>query len=180
MRPELPRLLTLGFLVALLVAGCGGGEEIPAKTASAITAGLERIDKRVRAGECDDARSSLKNLNGGVRELPRDVDPAVRRTLTNGVDHLGKLVQQDCTQKPEPVQEPPVQPPVVTTPEPPEPPPVAQPEQPQVEEPEQPQLEKPEKPEKPRVEKPEKPRVEKPEKPIQEEDVCGETPAPEC
>jgi outer membrane biosynthesis protein TonB len=178
MRPRLPRLLPLGFLAALLSAGCGGGEELPAKTASAITARLERVDKRVRAGECDDARATLKTLNGQVRDLPKEVDPAVRRTLSRGVDHLGKLVQQDCKQKPEPVEEPAVQPPVVTTPDPP---PVTQPEQPQVEEPERPQIERPEKPQVEKPEKPEKRRVEKPKEPTQEEkDICGENPDPRC
>jgi hypothetical protein len=112
---------------------------------------------------------TLKTLNGQVRDLPKKVDPAVRRTLRRGVDHLEKLVQRDCKQKPEPVEEPAVQPPVVTTPEPP---PVTQPEQPQVEKPEKPQIEKPE--------KPEQPQVEKPKQPTQEKDICGENPAPEC
>jgi hypothetical protein len=174
MRAQLFRLLTLGTLIALLVAGCGG-EEIPAKNAAAVTADLERVDKRVRAGECDEARATLTKINGKVRKLPADVDLDIRRTLRRGVAHLGKLVRRDCKQKPEPVEEPDIQPPVVTTPEPPQ---VTQPEQPQVEEPEKPQIQKPEKPQ---VEKPEKPRVEKPKKPTQEEkDICGENPAPEC
>src|SRR5918997_585020 len=88
MRPRLPRLLTLGFLATLLGAGCGGSEELPAKTASAITTRLERVDKRVRAGECDDARATLKTLNAQVRDLPKEVDPAVRRTLSRGLYHL--------------------------------------------------------------------------------------------
>jgi hypothetical protein len=174
LRPELHRLLTLGTLIALLLAGCGGDEKIPARTASLMTAGLERVDKRVRAGECDDARRTLRTLDGRVQALPRGVDPAVRRTLSRGVDHLGTLVRKECKQKPEP--EPVEEPPVATTPEPPA---VTQPEQPEIEEPEKPQVEKPEKAEKP--EKPDKAQVEKPDKPTQEEkDICGENPSPEC
>ena len=179
MRPQLSRLLTLGFLIALLVAGCGGGEEIPAKNAAAVTADLERVDKRVSAGECDEARATLKKINGEVRKLPSDVDSDVRRTLRRGVAHLGKLVRRDCKQKPEPVEEPVAQPPVLTPPEPPA-----------VKQPEQPQIEKPEKPEKPQIEKPEKPQIKKPEKPAkpeepkkpteEEKDICGENPAPQC
>jgi hypothetical protein len=176
MRAELHRLLTLGTFIALLLAGCGG-EQIPPKTASVITAGLERVDKRVRAGECDDARRTLQTLDERVQELPRGVDPPVRRTLSRGVDHLGALVRKECKQKPqpEPVEEPVVQPPVVTTPEPPA---VTQPERSQIEKPEKPQM----KPEKPQIEKPDKPdEPEKPKEPTEKEkDICGEDPAPQC
>jgi len=179
MRPELSRLLTLGLVIALLLAGCGGSEQIPARTASVITAGLERVDKRVRAGECDGARRTLETLDGRVHELPRRVDPAVRRTLSGGVDHLGTLVRKQCKQKPKPK---PVEEPVVE-PATPEPPVITQPEQPQIEEPEKPRIEKPriEKPQKPQVEKPEKPQVEKPTEPTEEEqDTCGENPSAQC
>ena len=169
------RLLALGLLVATLGAGCGGREEIPAATATAMTADLEAVDQRVRAGECDDARATVDRLEGRVRETPGDIDSAVRRTLTNGVKHLEKLVASECKQKPEPVEESVTPVPVVPQSTPPA---MTQPEQ-QPSEPVEPKPEEPKEPEKPekKPEQPEKP--EKPEKP-DVKDICGENPSPRC
>lgn len=139
----------------LLVAGCGSGE-LPATDAEAMLRDLNKVEYGVRAGECDATRPTLRRLDRNVADLPDDVDAKVRTTLDGSVDHLGRLVAEQCKQRePDPVvTEPePITPPAVdSTPEPSptvtEPPletEQRQPEEPQDEEPEdeEPQDEEP-------------------------------------
>jgi hypothetical protein len=180
MRARLLCLLTLPLAVAVLVAGCGGGEGIPPKTAAALVSDLDSVERGVREGECERTQPTLRRLEQRARALPSDVDRDVRATLARGVQTLEQLFKAECKQKPEPVPEPepePVAPPpAITAPEPeptapePEEPTVTEPEEPTVTEPEEPKLEEPKEPDEP-----------KPDKPTDEEiDICGENPAPTC
>ncbi len=189
-------LLTLPLAVVVLVAGCGGGEGIPPKTAAALVSDLDSVERGVREGECERTQPTLRRLEQRVRALPSDVDRDVRATLARGVQNLEQLFKAECKQKPEPVPEPepePVAPPpVVTAPEPeptapePEEPTVTEPEEPTVTEPEEPQPEEPkepqpEEPKEPKPKEPKEPEEPKADKPTDEEkDICGENPAPTC
>ena len=83
---------------------------------------LDKVEHGVRAGECDATRPTLRRLDRNVADLPDDVDAEVRTTLDGSVDHLGRLVAEQCKQRePDPVvTEPePITPPAVdSTPEP--------------------------------------------------------------
>ncbi len=132
---------------------------------------LDKVEHGVRAGECDATRPTLRRLDRDVADLPDDVDAKVRSALDGSVDHLGRLVAEQCKQRePDPVvTEPePITPPAVdSTPEPS--PTVTEPpletEQQQQEEPEDdaPEDEEP-KEERPKDEEPKKkePKREKP------------------
>ena len=119
--PRSTRPLALAFGALLLVAGCGGGE-LPATDAQAMLRDLGKVERGVRAGECQATRPTLRRLDRNVASIPPDVDPEVRATLDRGVDHLGRLVGRECKQRePDPVvtePEPITPPPVESTPEP--------------------------------------------------------------
>jgi len=180
-------LLALPLAVAVSVAGCGGGEAIPQQTAVAFVSNLDSVERGVREGECERTRPTLRGLEQRVRALPGDVDRDVRSTLGRGVQNLERLFEAECKQKPEPVPEPepepePIAPPPVETapePEPTEP----EPEAPTVIEPEEQAPEEPKepKPEEQAPEEPKEPKEPKVDNPAGEEnDVCGENPAPTC
>jgi len=180
----LARLLCL-LALPLAVAGCGGGEAIPQQTAVAFVSNLDSVERGVREGECERTRPTLRGLEQRVRALPGDVDRDVRSTLGRGVQNLERLFEAECKQKPEPVPEPepePIAPPPVETapePEPTEP----EPEVPTVIEPEEQEPEEPKepKPEEQEPEEPKEPKEPKADNPAGEEnDVCGENPAPTC
>ncbi|HEV2773757.1 MAG TPA: hypothetical protein VGV57_13195 [Thermoleophilaceae bacterium] len=111
--------MTVG--ATLLVAGCGSGE-LPATDAEAMLRDLDKVEHGVQAGECDATRPTLRRLDRNVADLPDDVDAEVRTTLDGSVDHLGRLLAEQCKQRePDPVvTEPePITPPAVdSTPEP--------------------------------------------------------------
>lgn len=137
---KLPLLLALLLVAVALLAGCGGADEpIPAASARALVRDLDVVEQRVRAGECRQARATLRRLDRTAAALPEGVEAGVRATLSGGVDRLASLVQAQCRQKrPKPVvqEKPePIAPPVDTTPEPaPEPEPEPVPEEPAPEE----------------------------------------------
>jgi outer membrane biosynthesis protein TonB len=137
---KLPVPFALLLAALALLPACGGSDEpIPAASARALVRYLDAVEQRVRAGECRQARATLRRLDRTAAALPEGVEPSVRTTLSGGVDRLAGLVQAECRQKrPKPVvqEEPePIAPPVDTTPEPaPEPAPEPEPEEPPAEE----------------------------------------------
>lgn len=188
------RALAPVLVVALVVAGCGGGDggtdQIPVAAARALVRDIDTVERRVRAGECRKTRPTMRRLTATARGLPEDVNADLRATLTGGVERLGRLVQSQCRQKrpkPKPapapvVEEPevpvapdptPVEPEPEPTPEPePEPAPVEE-EPPPVEE--EPQEEEPAE-EEPPAEEP------KPDKEPKDKvgDPCGPNAPPTC
>lgn len=114
------RLVALIVGVPLLVGGCGG-RDLPATDAAALLRDLGKVEQGVRAGECKATQPTLRRLDRNIASVPDDVDAEVRTTLDRGVDHLGRLVSQECKQRPDPVvaePEPIAPAPVQSTPEP--------------------------------------------------------------
>jgi len=115
------RLVALSVGVPLLVGGCGG-RDLPATDAAALLRDLGKVEQGVRAGECKATQPMLRRLDRNIAAVPDDVDAEVRTTLDRGVDHLGRLVGQECKQRsPDPVvaePEPIAPAPVQSTPEP--------------------------------------------------------------
>ncbi len=179
--------MTLG--ASLVGAGCGSGQ-LPATDAEAMLRDLDKVEHGVRAGECDATRPTLRRLDRNVADLPDDVDTEVRTALDGSVDHLGRLVAEQCKQResdPVVTEPEPITPPAVdSTPEPS--PTVTQPpletEQPQKEEPEdeEPEDEEP-KDEEPKDEEPreKEPKKDKPNPPKGDgRDPCPRGSAPQC
>jgi hypothetical protein len=120
-------LLALLLGVAVGVAACGGGEQIPSKRASGIRRDLNTIERGLEARQCEQTRPTFRRLIRRVRNLPSDVDRGVRLTLIDGVQRLEELFEAQCEEVPEPTPKPTPEPTPKPTPEPtPEPTPPGQ------------------------------------------------------
>ncbi len=119
-----------GIVVA--AAGCGEdeGRPIPTRTAREIVAGLDEVERRVDARDCNDVRDdSLPAVRKEIEGLPANVDADVRRTLEDGLGRLDELVKAECVEPPEPQVDPTPKPEPKPEPEPtPEPTPAPEPE----------------------------------------------------
>jgi hypothetical protein len=85
---------------AFAVAGCGHkqGSPIPASQAATIVARLNEAMRRSDARACHDLRvDTIPALQQDVSSLPPSVDSNIRATLSDGVNHLSDLVQQQCS-----------------------------------------------------------------------------------
>ena len=96
--------------VAIVAAGCGGGDEpkgkgIPAESVAALQGRLDEIQRRFddatdetpNVGACNDIRSdSFKAVATTVSQLPDDVDPEIRDTLEAGLQRLQELTEEGC------------------------------------------------------------------------------------
>lgn len=124
--------LVLSLCACLAAAGCGsddeGGKQIPAATAAALEAQLEKVQERLdngTEGACRDIleappargpnRAAVQQLIDG---LPNDVDPDVRQALQESFDNLWSLVESKCEdlQADEPTQTTPTDTQTDTTP----------------------------------------------------------------
>jgi hypothetical protein len=128
----LKRISLLVVLAACVAAaGCGsddeGGKQIPADTAAALEAQLDKVQDRLNngtEGACKDIleappergpnREAVQELIDG---LPNDVDPDVREATQESFDNLWSLVESKCEDlKPdEPVQTETTEPETTTT-----------------------------------------------------------------
>ena len=99
-------LIALGACLA--AAGCGsddeGGKRIPADTAAALEAQLDKVQERLdngTAGACKDILEGPRGPNRAAAQelidgLPGDVDPDVREALQESFDNLWSLVESKC------------------------------------------------------------------------------------
>jgi hypothetical protein len=94
---------------ALAIAGCGDSEipdaeKLPADISQDLLGEFERIEARVDAnvsGACDDI---FEGVDGGnfdqvsslLDSIPDDVAPEIRSALSDSVDHLQQLVDDQC------------------------------------------------------------------------------------
>jgi hypothetical protein len=122
--------LLLALAVSLAAAGCGsdeeGGRPIPADTAAALEAQLDKVQARLdngSEGACKDIleappergpnRDAVQQLIDG---LPNDVDPDVREAAQESFDNLWSLVESKCEDlKPDEPVETETTPPETTT-----------------------------------------------------------------
>jgi hypothetical protein len=102
--------LLLALTACLAATGCGsddeGGKELPAATAAALEAQLDKVQERLdngSEGACRDIleapqdrgpnRAAVQELLDG---LPNDVDPDVREAAQESFDNLWSLVESKC------------------------------------------------------------------------------------
>jgi predicted small lipoprotein YifL len=97
-------LLLLAALAAL--SGCGRDNPrfIPSEEATTLTARIDEAAQAAQSGECDDARSALRDAEEQVRALSPDVAVKLKRNLREWVDELQDRLSDTCKPKktPEP------------------------------------------------------------------------------
>ncbi|MFL5910022.1 MAG: hypothetical protein ACJ768_05570 [Gaiellaceae bacterium] len=103
-RVRQPVVLALAAALLLPVAGCGSsdkkGDPIAKADADQIVARLQEAKRRASPLRCNDLRrDTIPALQDQVASLPTTVDADVRQTLSDGVNHLNDLVNQDCNQQ---------------------------------------------------------------------------------
>jgi hypothetical protein len=89
--------LLLAALLAAVAAGCGGDEEtgLPQDRSDRLLALLDEAEDRFREGDCDGLNETLQELANQVNdEIPEDVDPQVRSTLSTETQELANLALQ--------------------------------------------------------------------------------------
>ena len=90
--------LALGLASAFLVA-CGDRNNlIPSTDASAINDRLDAAASAVAAHRCDAAQSAVIEAERRASALPGSVDPKLRRTLQDNLEHVASRASDQCTQ----------------------------------------------------------------------------------
>ncbi len=86
-----------------LVAGCGSskpGPQIPASQAANLISRLQEAERRANpaANACLDLlHNTVPALQQQLTQLPQNLDSNVRTTLTDGINRLQQLAQQQCS-----------------------------------------------------------------------------------
>jgi hypothetical protein len=114
-----PRGATL-IAALLVVSGCGSDSKprpLPQKDAAFLLTQLDEVDRRVEARACGDVkRGTLTRIENRVDNLPDDVDQDVQSALSDSVQNLRGLVEDQCRPKRKPKPAIPL-PTTTTTPE---------------------------------------------------------------
>lgn len=100
-----PQIALLACAAALAVGGCGSddteGPGVPAASVQAIDAQLDELMRRVDVritGACRDAQEqNIPDLESRVLSLPDDTDPEIRQALSESIDRLKSLLDDECT-----------------------------------------------------------------------------------
>src|SRR5829696_1032747 len=102
----MPRRLPLALAVLLAGApltGCGSEdpELIPKTRASALTSTIDEIQSACDDKDTAKAKAAVKAANRQVSELPRRVDPSLKRNVRDWLNHIDDRIDQDCKKKEE-------------------------------------------------------------------------------
>jgi hypothetical protein len=99
-------LALAGIAVVLAGSGCGGDAEprgIPQRDAQFLLSELEETQRRVDARACNDVeQGNLIRMQRNVDNMPDDVAENVRDALSESIDNLSQLVEDQCKPKPKP------------------------------------------------------------------------------
>jgi hypothetical protein len=86
----------LGFAASFVVA-CGGGSGLLSSDQSGALSGqANQINSAVQAGNCGAALNASAVLNSDVQTLPVNINPTLRRNLTQGASTIAELAGKDC------------------------------------------------------------------------------------
>lgn len=89
--------LVLGVGAALLVA-CGSSTKggIPAASAGDLKSQIEDVQQAVEDSRCDDVAGQLRQVDGGIDDLPASVDDRLRSSLRDASDRLRRAAVTEC------------------------------------------------------------------------------------
>lgn len=89
---------SLGFILACVVAACGGSGAglLNGNQASALQNQLNRISSALSAGDCSTVRSATRTLAGEVASLPPAVSTSLRTALDSEANQVSTLSVQQC------------------------------------------------------------------------------------
>jgi hypothetical protein len=106
------RLLPLGLalVAALLLPGCGSSDPklIPQDQADQLIEQVDQVASRTSDEDCDGAKDALRDARNQVSELPRKVDPDLKKNLNQWLDQIAGRIDEDCkpAETPTPTESP--------------------------------------------------------------------------
>ena len=95
----------IACLAALLLGGCGSGDDegtkIPAATRQELEKQLQSVENRFDAGggACSDIAENQQSIERTLDSLPPDLEADVRGALRDGFDRLFELSDEQCDEQ---------------------------------------------------------------------------------
>jgi hypothetical protein len=90
--------LLCGALLPL--PGCGGGgsngKPIPADQANSLIKNIQAADQYSADGSCGRAHTKVRDAKFVLSHVPDNVDPDVRKGVSDGLNHLDSLISGEC------------------------------------------------------------------------------------
>ena len=83
----------------LLLPGCGNdskGRPIPAQQADSLIKNIQAADQYSADGSCGRAHTKVRDAKFVLSQIPNNVDPDVRKGVSDGLDHLNSLIDGEC------------------------------------------------------------------------------------
>jgi hypothetical protein len=84
----------------LLLPGCGGddskGKPIPAAQSESLIKNIQAADQYSADGSCGRAHTKVRDAKFVLSQVPDNVDPDVRKGISDGLDHLNSLIDGEC------------------------------------------------------------------------------------
>ena len=90
----------------LLLPGCGNdskGRPIPAAQADSLIKNIQAADQYSADGSCGRAHTKIRDAKFVLSQVPDNVDPDVRKGVSDGLDHMNSLIDGEC-QRPQKTQ----------------------------------------------------------------------------
>ena len=83
-----------------LLPGCGSddsnGKPIPAAQADSLIKNIQAADQYSADGSCGRAHTKVRDAKFVLGQVPQSVDPDVRKGVSDGLDHLDSLIDDQC------------------------------------------------------------------------------------
>jgi hypothetical protein len=83
----------------LLLPGCGDdnkGRPIPAEQADSLVKNIQAADQYSADGRCGRAQTKVRDAKFVLSNVPQSVDADVRKGISDGLDHLTSLIEDEC------------------------------------------------------------------------------------
>lgn len=92
------RTAALVVACALVLGGCGGSGSglIPKDRGEELLATLQQAQEAVDANNCGEAKRLADQGRLQARNLPKSVDPDLRRQISSGFKHLRERLEKEC------------------------------------------------------------------------------------
>jgi hypothetical protein len=83
----------------LLLPGCGDdkkGKPIPAEQADSLIKNIQAADQYSADGRCARAQTKVRDAKFVLSQVPQSVDADVRQGISDGLNHMSSLIQNEC------------------------------------------------------------------------------------